>query len=171
MLSEKMEKALNYQINREMYSAYLYLSMGAYFNSINLSGFANWMEIQAMEEMTHAKKFFDFVNERGGRVVLDAIEAPPKEWESALQAFEQVYQHETHVTSLINDLVKLSNEENDYASHTFLQWFVNEQVEEEATADEIVQNLKLVGGQGHGIFMIDRELRSRVFTMPTAEAT
>jgi ferritin len=166
MISKKMLKAMNYQINREMYSAYLYMGMASYFKSVNLTGFANWMEVQVKEELFHANKFYLFVAERGGRVVFDTIESPPQEWSSSLEVFEKVLEHEQHVTSLINDLVALSIEQKDYATHHFLQWFVNEQVEEEANADQIIQNLKLIGEQGQGIFMIDRELALRVFTPP-----
>ncbi len=167
MLSEKMSEALNKQINAELYSAYLYLSMAAYFESISLSGFAKWMEIQTMEEMSHAKKFYDFVNERGGRVILETIEQPKSEWSSPLEAFEDAYKHEKYVTGLINDLVDLALEEKDHATNNFLQWFVGEQVEEEASADEIVQKLKLVGNRGNAIFMMDRELGQRTFNLPT----
>jgi len=169
MLSEKMSKALNKQINAEMYSAYLYLSMAAYFESVSLSGFAKWMEMQTMEEMSHAKKMYDFVNERGGRVILEAIEQPKTEWSSPLEAFEDAYKHEQYVTSLINSLVDLALEEKDHATNNFLQWFVAEQVEEEASADAIVQKLKLVGGKGNAIFMMDRELGQRTFTLPSSE--
>ncbi len=169
MLSEKMSKALNKQINAEMYSAYLYLSMAAYFESVSLSGFAKWMEMQTMEEMSHAKKMYDFVNERGGRVILETIEQPKTEWSSPLEAFEDAYKHEQYVTSLINSLVDLALEEKDHATNNFLQWFVAEQVEEEASADAIVQKLKLVGGKGNAIFMMDRELGQRTFTLPSSE--
>lgn len=168
MLNDKMAKALNDQINAEAYSSYLYLSMAAYFESINLKGFANWMMVQAQEEDLHAMKFFDFVNERSGRVRLQAIKAPPHDWESPLAAFEAVYTHECHVTGLINKLVDLSLKLSDHATNNFLQWFVAEQVEEEASADAIVQQLKLIGTDGHGLFMIDRELANRVFTPPPA---
>lgn len=168
MLSGKMLKALNYQINRELYSAYLYLSMASYFRDMNLNGFANWMEVQCQEEMSHAQKFYEFVDERGGKTTLDAIEAPPHSWNSPLHVFEETLKHEQHVTSLINDLVKLAIDENDYASNSFLQWFINEQVEEEASADDLVQQLKLVGDHGQGVFMLDRELGQRTFTSPTA---
>ena len=171
MLSEKMLKALNKQLNAELYSSYLYLSMSAYFQSINLSGFANWMRVQAMEEMTHAMKIYDFVNERGARVILQKVDEPPSEWSSPLAAFQQAYQHEQKVTGMINKLVNLAVEEGDHATNIFLQWFVSEQVEEEASADEIVQKLKLVGDDGGGIFMIDRELAQRRFTPPAAETS
>lgn len=166
MISKKMEASLNRQINAELYSAYLYLSMNSYFNSVNLQGFANWMRIQALEEMTHADKFYKYVSDRGGRVVLDAIEKPPAGWNSPLAVFEQVYKHEQKVTSLIHALVDLAIKEKDHATNTMLQWFVNEQVEEESNADTLVQQLRLIGDNGYGILMLDRELARRVFTPP-----
>ena len=166
MLSKKMEAALNSQFNAETYSAYLYLSMAAYFQSISLGGFANWMRVQAQEELTHAMKFYDFINERGGRVTLTAIDAPPTKWKSILDVFEATLSHEQKVTSLINDLVNLALKEKDHASQIFLQWFVSEQVEEEDSADEIVQKLKLIGDAGGGIFMLDREFAQRTFVAP-----
>ena len=169
MLNKKMNDALNEQVNAEWYSAYLYLSMEAYFESINLPGFANWMRAQIQEESMHAMKIYDFVNERGGRVLLKSIEQPPTEWESPLAAFEATYKHEQKVTGLINDLVNLAIEENDHASNTFLQWFVNEQVEEEASVNEVVQKLKMINNAPGGQFLIDRELGQRVFTPPPAE--
>lgn len=169
MLKEKMEQALNEQINAELYSSYLYLSMAAYFESKNLKGFANWMMVQAQEEDFHAMKFFNFVNERGGRVQLKSIAGPDTEWESPLAVFEAVYKHECHVTDLINKLVDLSLELSDHATNTFLHWFVDEQVEEEASADDIVQQLRLVGDNGQGLFMVDRELAQRTFTPPADE--
>jgi len=166
MLKEKMEQALNEQINAELYSSYLYLSMAAYFESKNLKGFANWMMVQAQEEDFHAMKMFGFVNDRSGRVHLKAIEGPPTEWDSPLAVFEAVYKHECHVSELIHKLVDLSLEMSDHPTNTFLQWFVTEQVEEESNADDIVQQLKMIGNDGHGLFMIDRELGTRVFTPP-----
>jgi ferritin len=171
MLSRNMEKAFNEQMNAEMYSAYLYLSMCAYFQSINLNGFANWMRIQAQEEMVHAMKFYDFINERGARVTLKAIDSPPIEWDSPLAAFEGVLEHEQKVTGLINDLVDLAIKEKDHASHTFLQWFVSEQVEEEDSANEVVQKIKLVGDAKGGLFILDREMGQRVFTPSAKEAS
>lgn len=168
MLKEKMEKALNGQITEEYFSSYLYLSMASYFESINLQGFANWMRVQAQEEMIHAMKIFDFVIERGGRVVLEALNKPEKEWASPLAAFEAAYNHECHISECINNIVTLSLKENDHATNNTLQWFVAEQVEEEASADAVVQRLKLVGGDGAGLFMIDQELAKRVFTPPPA---
>ncbi len=166
MLSEKVQEKLNDQLNAELYSSYLYLSMSAYFQSLNLSGFANWMRVQAQEELLHAVKFYDFVNERDGRVTLHAVEGPPSEWASPLAVFEHVYEHEQKVTGLINDLVNLAIGERDHATNIFLQWFVSEQVEEEASANEVVQRLKLLGDDKSGLFMLDRELAQRVFTTP-----
>ncbi len=170
MLKEQMLTAFNKQINAEMYSAYLYLSMEAYFQSINLTGFANWMRVQTQEEMMHAMKFYDFVFERGGKVELEAIDKPPMIWDSPLAAMKEVLKHEKHVTSLINDLVDLAIKEKDHASNIFLQWFVTEQVEEEASADAVIQRLKLAKDNSSGLFMIDAELGQRVFTMPAADA-
>ncbi|MBI4963438.1 MAG: ferritin [Desulfomonile tiedjei] len=168
MISDKIQQAFNEQINRELYSAYLYLSMAAYFESINLKGFANWMKCQVQEEMLHAMKFYNFVNERNGTVVLAALEAPPTRWDSPIVAFEDANSHERKVTSMINNLVDLAIEERDHASNAFLQWFVTEQVEEEASTEEVVHKLKLAGHDGSGLFMIDQELAARVFTMPAA---
>ncbi len=168
MISEKMQEALNRQANAEFYSSYLYLSMSAYFASLTLAGLANWMRVQAQEELVHAMKFYDFVNGRGGRVELTAIEGPPTEWGSPLAAFEAALRHEQKVTGLINALVGLAAAEQDHASAIFLQWFVTEQVEEEASALEVVQRLKLVGQEGAGLLMLDRELATRVFTPPAA---
>ena len=169
MLSERMMKALNKQLNAELYSAYLYLSMAAYFESKNLKGFANWMRVQAQEELTHAMKIFDYINERGGRVYLEAIEKPPTEWKSPLDVFEATYEHEVKVTSMINDLVNMAMEEKDHATYNMLQWFVAEQVEEEASADEIRQQLRMIKEDGRGIMMLDRELKQRAFTPPAQE--
>ena len=169
MISEKMQSAFNDQINAEIHSAYLYWSMVAYFESINLKGFASWMRCQVQEEAVHATKFFDFISERGGRVALQTIEGPATEWDSPLAAFEGAYAHEQLITGRINDLVKLAREENDNAAEIFLQWFVTEQVEEEASADEVVQQLKLMAGAPGGLFMLDRELGQRVFTPPAKE--
>ncbi len=166
MLKEKIEAALNEQLNAELYSGYLYLSMSAYFQSINLAGFATWMRVQAQEELVHGMKFYDYINERGGRVTLKAIEVPPPEWDSPLAVFEGAYAHEQKVTGLINDLMDLAQEQRDHATKIFLQWFVSEQVEEEDSANEVVQKIKLMGDASGGLFMLDRELGQRTFTAP-----
>lgn len=166
MISEKMQTALNAQLNAELYSGYMYLSMSAYFESKGLKGFANWMRVQYQEEVTHAEKFYDFINEREGRVVLTEIAAPPADWSSPLAAFENTVEHERKVTAMINNLVDLSLEEKDHATNNFLQWFVSEQVEEEASAGEVRDKIKLAGETGGGMFMVDQELATRVFTPP-----
>ncbi|WP_347840916.1 ferritin [uncultured Draconibacterium sp.] len=168
MLKEKMLNALNEQINAEQYSALLYLSMSAYFNDKGLPGFANWMYIQYQEELTHANKFFNYVVERGGKVELKAIEQMPTTWEGVIDAFEKTLEHEQHVTALINGLVDVAMDERDHATQSFLRWFVDEQVEEEANVTEILDTLKLINGQGNGIFMLDREMRNRTFVDETA---
>jgi ferritin len=167
MLKPNVQEALNKQVNAELYSSYLYLSMSAYFDSQNLAGMANWMRIQAQEELTHAMKFFDFINERDGRVLLTQVEAPKTEWASPLDVFENALAHEQKVTGLINDLVDLSLGEKDHASNTFLQWFVTEQVEEEAAAKTIVDKLKLIGDNPVALYMLDGELGQRTLPSPT----
>jgi len=171
MIKERIEKEFNAQITREFYSAYLYLAMAGYFAQKNLNGFANWMRVQAQEELTHAMKFFDFILERGGKAVLDAIDKPPADWKSPFDAFDAAYKHELFVTENINKLVSIAIEEKDFASHNFLQWFVGEQVEEESSVDYIRQKLKLIGDNGSMIFMLDKELAARVFVNPTANTT
>lgn len=166
MLSADMEQALNEQLNAELYSSYLYLSMAAYFTGLGLNGFSRWMEVQALEELTHAMKFHGFINERRGTVTLKPIDGPPTHWESPPNAFEEAYRHEQKVTGLIHDLVDLAIKERDHASNNFLQWFVSEQVEEEASTDEVVQKLKLVGEAQGGLFMLDQELGQRIFSVP-----
>jgi ferritin len=168
MIGKKMEKALNDQINAELYSAYLYLSMVAYFESENLPGFATWMRAQTQEEVVHAMKIYDYVNERGGRIILKAIDEPAAKWKSPLAAFEAAYKHEQLVTGRINDLVDLAIKEKDHAANMFLQWFVHEQVEEETSADAVVQQLKMAEGAPGAMFMIDREMGQRVFTPPAS---
>ena len=164
MLGGKIVEALNRQINAEIYSAYLYLSMAAYFDSLGLKGFANWMRVQWQEELTHAMRIYDYVVDRGGRVRFYAIQEPPHEWDSPLAAFEHVYKHEVNVTKMIHELVELAMSEKDYATYNMLQWFVAEQVEEEANASEIVEKLRLIGDDGRGLLMLDRELAARRFT-------
>ena len=163
MLNQKIQDAINHQINAELYSSYLYVAMAMYFESVDMSGAAKWMNSQAQEELVHADKFMHYVNERGGRVTLEAIEKPPVEWKSVLDTFEAALNHERKVSSMINDLVTLARKENDHMSDNFLQWYVAEQVEEEASAGEVVRKLKLIGDSGGGRFMIDNELGQRVF--------
>ena len=166
MISKAMQKALNDQINAEFYSGYLYLSMAAYFESLNLAGFANWMRVQTQEELAHGMIMYNHLNERGGRVALAVIDAPPVEWKSAQHVFEESYAHEQKVTGRINKLVDLAIKESDHATNAFLQWFVTEQVEEELNASTIANQLKIAGNAPQALFMIDRELAARVFTPP-----
>jgi len=166
-----MHEALNAQINAEYYSSYLYLSVAAHCQAINLTGFANWLRVQADEELIHALKFYDFILERGGRVTLGPIEAPASEWESPLAIFEATLAHEQYVTDRINKLVDLAIAESDHATNSFLQWFVNEQVEEEASADAVLQKLKLVAGAPGGLFMLDQEMAQRPAAAAPAKAT
>lgn len=170
MISEKMQKAINSQLNFEIYSAYIYQSMEAYYASLNLPGFANWVNVQVQEEMLHARKFFDFINSRGGRVRLETIEGPQTDWDSPLAAFENVLAHEKKVTERINDLVNVAMEERDHATVAFLNWFVTEQVEEEANADSVIRQLRLIGDDKSALFLLDRELATRVFTPPAPAA-
>lgn len=160
-IGKKMEKAINDQIQAELYSGYMYLAMAAYFEAQNLKGCAHWMKKQAEEEQEHAMKFFGYVAERGGRVTLQAIQAPKTDWASPLAAFEDAYAHEQKVTSLIYGLYEVALKEKDYTSQTFLQWYLTEQVEEEADSSEIVEKLKAVQGAPQGLLMLDRELGQR----------
>lgn len=168
MLSEKMVDALNEQINKEMYSGYMYLSMSAYADFKGLKGSANWFHVQYQEEMEHAMRIYDYVQEQGAHVKLKTIDQPPTEFGTPLQIFEKTLEHERFVTTLINNLVDLAIEERDHASRIFLQWFVSEQVEEESNANEILDKIKLAGEDGNGLFMVDKELAARVYTPPVA---
>jgi ferritin len=161
VLPKKMEEAINKQINAELYSAYLYLSMAAYFESTNLSGFAKWMEVQVQEEKQHAMKLYHYVIERGGRVILDAIQKPQSEWKSPLDVFEAVYAHEKHVTELIYNLMDVAKSEKDYATEVMLHWFIKEQVEEEANASSILERIKMVKDSVNGILQYDKILGKR----------
>lgn len=161
MISKAMQDAFNKQINEELASAYIYAAMANYFEHLSLKGFAHWMTLQTREELGHAQRLVKFLNDRGGRVILEAIPAPPAEWPTPLAAFEDAYKHECHISKCINELSTMAVNEKDHASHAFLEWFVTEQVEEEANADGIVQQLKLVEGAPSGLFLIDRELAQR----------
>ncbi|MHB1000458.1 MAG: ferritin [Armatimonadota bacterium] len=166
MISQKMQDAINKQINAELYSGYLYLSMSAYYQSIGLPGFANWMYVQMKEEQAHAQIFYNHLVDRGGRVILHPIEGPQADWSSPEAPIVSTCEHEAFVTSLINNLVSLSMEEKDFASNIMLQWFVTEQIEEEKNASDILQKIKLMGAAPGGLYMIDTELAARVFTPP-----
>lgn len=160
-MNKKIETAFNKQINAELHSSYIYLAMSAWFESQNLKGMAHWMRAQAAEEQSHARKFYDFIHDRGGRVKLTAIEAPPSDWSSPAAAFDEAYKHECKISALIHGLVDLAAEEKDHPAANFLQWFVSEQVEEEAHASEIADKLRMIGDSKGPIFMIDHELAGR----------
>jgi ferritin len=168
MIKKEVLDALNAQINAESYSAYMYLSMAAYFENIGLPGFANWMKVQYQEEAAHALKFFNYVTDRGGKVVLKAIDQVPVDFEGVVDVYEKTLEHENRVTDLINNLMDVAVKASDHASQSFLKWFVDEQVEEESNVEKILATLKLINGQGNGIFMMDRELGQRVFVDPNA---
>ncbi|MFW6012831.1 MAG: ferritin [Candidatus Bipolaricaulota bacterium] len=161
MLNERIETAFNEQIAAELYSAYIYLSMAAYCEDENLGGFAHWLQLQADEEVDHAMRLFNFILERGGQVELLPIDKPPKDFNSPLDVFEKALDHERKITGKIENLYQLALEEEDYAAQVFLQWFIDEQVEEEASAEEIVEKLKMVGDKKHVLLSIDRDLGQR----------
>ncbi|SES68731.1 ferritin [Methanococcoides vulcani] len=168
MISEKMADALNSQINKEMYSAYLYMAMSAYSSNIGLNGFANWFMVQYQEEMVHAMKLYNYISDVGAPVELMEIEKPPQDFGTALDMFYATLEHEQFITRSINDLVDLAIEEKDHATHIFLQWYITEQIEEEGNDNEIIDKLKLAGEEGNGLFMIDKELAVRIFNPPAA---
>jgi ferritin len=170
MISKKMVQALNKQINNELYSAYLYLSMSSYTNYIGLKGAANWFMVQYQEEMVHAMKIYDYVNSQGNHAQLAAISAPPAEFGTLLSMFEQTLKHEQFITNCINELMDLAIKEKDHATQIFLQWFVTEQIEEEGNDNDIIAQLKLVGDNPQGLMMVDRDMAARVFTPPATTA-
>jgi len=170
MLKKSVQNALNDQINAELYSSYLYLSMSAYCQTKDLAGTASWFRVQAQEELLHAGKFFDYVHDRDGRVHLYQLAGPPTEWKSALEAFQDALAHEQKITARFSKLVDLASKEGDHTTVTFLQWFVNEQIEEEATARQVIGQLRLIGDSGSGLYLLDKELGTRVFVMPAATA-
>lgn len=161
MLSKPMQDAINEQIKNELYSAYLYLSMAAHFESTNLPGFAHWMKIQATEEAKHAMKFFEYVNERGGKVTLKAIDQPPSEFKSPVDIFKGAYAHEQKITATIHKLYERALKENDYPSQVMLQWYIKEQVEEEKNAESIIEQLKMAGDSSAALLMADRQFAAR----------
>jgi ferritin len=168
MLNPRVFNAINEQINAEIWSAYMYLSMSAYFAGEGLNGFANWMRVQWQEEITHAMKFFDYLIERGEKPILKQIDGVPEKWNSPLHAMEETLKHEQLVTSLINNIMDVAIEEKDHATKSMLNWFIDEQVEEEANVQELIDSLKLMGDKGHGLFMLDKDLKSRTFVDETA---
>ena len=170
MISAKMQKTINNQIQAELYSANLYLAMSGYCMSKNLKGFANWLRVQYQEETMHALKFVDYILERGGQLELKEIEAPPTEFGKPVEVFEKILAHEEHVTSLINKLYEVAVEEKDVAAQIFLQWFVTEQVEEEASASEVLEQLRMIGDKNSELFYLDKELATRVYQPPAANA-
>jgi ferritin len=161
MLKDNIQKALNKQINDELYSSYLYLAMAAHFETENLNGFAHWMKLQSQEEYGHAMKIYEYVFQRNGKVTLAKIDAPAESWKSIIDVFEEIYSHEQKISASIDAIVGLAFAEKDYATNNFLQWFVGEQVEEEATALYILDKAKLIGDNRNGIFMLDKELGQR----------
>jgi ferritin len=166
MISKKLEKAVNEQIQKETYSAYLYLAMAAYFAAQNLDGFANWFYVQNQEETFHAMKLHKYLIERGGEVELMEIQKPPKDFESPLKAFQAALEHERFISKSINELLEKALDEHDQALASFLKWYVDEQVEEEANAEKIVSQLELIEGYKPGLYHLDKELAARVFTPP-----
>lgn len=163
MFNKKIETAINEQINAELWSAYLYLSMSAYCHDNGYAGIGNWYQIQFKEEQDHAMILFNYVISRGGRVTLKPIEAVPTTWDSLLHTFNETLKHEKIVTGLINDLYTLALQETDYATQSMLKWFIDEQVEEEETALEIINNLKMIQDNGYGLYMLDKELATRTY--------
>src|SRR3989338_1925877 len=168
MISKKMEASLNEQLNKELYSAYLYLSMAGYSYFCGLNGFANWFNVQLQEELMHAKKFYDYIHQQASKIVLKSIDEPPKDFLGSSDLFEKTLEHEKKVTKRINDLVDLARKDGDHATEAFLQWFITEQVEEESSAAEILQKLNLIGKDGAGLLTIDSQLAARVFVPPQA---
>ncbi len=166
MINEKLEKAFNDQINKELYSEYLYMSMFAYFERLNLQGFKNWMNVQMQEEHAHAMGLFNYLHERGGKVTLEAIEKPETDWNSPLELFEHILKHEQFVTERINALVDVADEVKDRAAVSFLDWYVKEQVEEEANVGNVLKTLKLICNDNNCLYMLDKELATRTFTAP-----
>lgn len=171
MINEKVQEAINAQINAEFWSAYLYLSMAMHFEAEGRSGVANWFKIQFQEEQAHAQIFINYLNQRGGRVTLKAIDEVPTTWESPLAAFKATLEHEQKVTSLINNLYALAEAEHDYATRDRLNWFVSEQVEEEDNCRQLIDKFTLIGNDGMGQYMLDQELGTRTYAVPSPLAT
>jgi ferritin len=164
MISKKVEEAINNQLNAELYSSYAYLAMSAYFESQDLSGFATWFRLQSNEEYGHAMKIFDYIHQIGGTVTLKEVKAPKTDWKDFVEVFRDTFDHEQRVTIMINKLVDLAIKEKDHATTNFMQWFISEQVEEEATSAQILKKMEMVGDSKAGLFMIDREMGNRATT-------
>jgi len=171
MLKKKVEAALNNQLNKEFYSAYLYISMAGYFEHLGLPGFSNWMKVQYQEENSHTMKFFRYINERGGKVILKGVKAPPTSWKSPLNVFEKTLKHEMGVTENINELLDTAMKEKDHATTNFLQWYIEEQVEEEASVSGIIAKLKMIQGSNESLFLLDKDMAQRVFIDTTTGGT
>lgn len=169
MLSDKMKRALNTQVSEELASAHVYLAMAAYFDAMNLLGFSHWMKVQAEEERAHAMRFYNYLYDRGAQVKLQSLEAPDATWDTPLEVFEDALAHEQKISGLINDLMDLAIEEKDHATQAFLHWFVNEQVEEEANADDVIQRLNLVGDSKTGLYILNQEMAQREAPPETEE--
>jgi len=171
MLKKPVLDILNEQVAKEMFSANLYLSMSSFYHSLNLNGFANWMRVQAQEEMFHSMKLYDYIINRGERALISTVEAPANSWDNALEAFKAVLVHEQKVTESINNVYEVSLREKDHATATLIQWFITEQVEEEANVTDVLERLKMLGDFQGGLLMLDAELKTRVFTPPVTPAT
>lgn len=169
MIPKKIEDAVNLQINKELFSEYLYLSMATWFAAEGLDGFENFFIVQAQEERFHAMKFYNFIKERGGRVILKKLEDPKTDFASIKEVFELSLEHEKFISNSINEIMDLAIKENDHATKSFLNWYVDEQVEEEASMQAVLDKLKYIGEKGHGILMLDNEMAARTFTAPAAE--
>lgn len=166
MINEKVEKIIVEQVNKELYSSYLYLSMSAYFSNIGLLGFANWMRVQVQEESAHAMLMYDYLINRGVNITLNAVNAPPSNWGTPLSVLEEVLKHEEYVTGLINNIVSIAEENKDRATMSYFNWFVDEQVEEESNAQDIIAKLKLIGDDKSALYLLDKDLGTRVFNPP-----
>lgn len=168
MINEKISKVLQEQLNKEFYSAYLYLSMSAYFSDKGLLGFANWMRVQAQEEQVHAMLIYDFLINRNEKITLTTVDTPPNHWKSALNVMEESLKHEIHVTELINNIISVAEEVKDRATISYMYWFIDEQVEEEANAKTIIDTLKFIGDDKSALYMLDQELAKRTFSEPSS---
>jgi len=170
MINQKVAKVLTEQVNKELFSAYLYLSMSAYFSDLGLLGFANWMRVQYQEETAHAMLMYDFLINRGEKVVLAPVDAPENNWQNPLEVMEEVLAHEIYVTGLINNIITVAEEVKDRATMSYFNWFIDEQVEEEANAQDIISKLKLIGDDKSALYLLDKDLSARIFVQPMMKA-